>query len=257
MPFAESNGAEIFYESYGDGEAVVMIPGLASDHRHWLRAMQMLEGYHTISVDNRGCGQTRYKDAVSIDQMADDVLAVMDAEGIEKAHVIGWSMGSHIGLSLAARHPERVRTLCLVSSYIRRPARASFILGSLGMLYAQGKADQLTIAAVFNTLIHSEGWFAKAISSGKSAKNAEMPDPKSFMDQLLATQGYDPAPHAKMLTIPVMSVHGTEDIMTEPSFGDELADVIKDCVRIRAEGEGHHVSLSKYLEEYVEFIRSH
>ncbi len=133
MPHAQLKGANLFYEESGKGRAVIMVAGLVADHRYWNNLAQFLSSsFRVIAVDNRGCGQTEYGGAFTIDDMADDIIGLMDHLGIEKANLIGWSMGSHICLDAAARYPERTESLCLLSSYCYRPARSAYVLSNLG-----------------------------------------------------------------------------------------------------------------------------
>lgn len=70
----------------------------------------------------------------------------MDSLGIERANLIGWSMGSHVCLDAAARYPGRAESLCLVSSHCRRPARSAYLVGEMARAYAEGRADGGTVA---------------------------------------------------------------------------------------------------------------
>ncbi|MBR2254523.1 MAG: alpha/beta fold hydrolase, partial [Candidatus Methanomethylophilaceae archaeon] len=132
VPFAETDGARVHYETYGRGIPVILVTGLNGTVSFWDRLVQLMgDGYRTVAIDNRGAGLTEYRGPFSMSDMADDVRCIMDAEGIASAHLVGWSMGSHISLNLAARHPGRVRSLTLVSSMTRTPSRSSYILTSM------------------------------------------------------------------------------------------------------------------------------
>lgn len=252
-----SDGAEIYYETGGDGVPVILIAGLASDHRHWYKGVRYLEGYRIVSLDNRGCGQTKYEGEFDIGRMAADVAELSDELGLGPAHVIGWSMGSHIAINLASRYPEKVRSLCLVGSYVHRPARSGYILGALGYGYLDGKVSPDMFGAVLNTLLRPESWFRYMETSGKKICVSEMPSPEMVKDQLMAVSGYDAEEDLKKIRVPVLSVHGLDDIMTEPSCGDEVAAALGDCEVLRLPGEGHIVSQDKYFPRYREFIDSH
>lgn len=142
MPYAQLKGAKLFYEETGGGRAVIMVPGLVTDHRYWTRFAEFLSGsFRVITVDNRGSGLTEYEGGFTIDDMADDIIGLMDHLGIGKANLIGWSMGSHVCLNAAARYPERTESLCLVSSYCYRPARSAYVLSNMGHAYAEGRID--------------------------------------------------------------------------------------------------------------------
>lgn len=83
MPYAQLEGARLFYEEKGGGRAVVMVPGLAADHRHWSRLAEALShSFRTVTVDNRGSGATEYRGGFTMDDMADDLIGLMDVLGI-------------------------------------------------------------------------------------------------------------------------------------------------------------------------------
>ena len=123
MPTIHVNGITIYYEFHGEGEPLLLIPGLTADVSDYQRLIAGLAArYHVIALDNRGAGRSDKPDApYSIEQMADDAAALLDALGIGRAHIVGTSMGGRIALDLALRHPEHVRSLILVSTGARVP----------------------------------------------------------------------------------------------------------------------------------------
>jgi pimeloyl-ACP methyl ester carboxylesterase len=115
MPTVRSRDLNLFYVEQGHGEAVIFIPGLGGDHMLWHRQMlAFAPHFRAIAPDNRGAGQSDHPDApYTIEQMADDVAGLLDALGIERAHLIGASMGGFIAQMFALRHPHRLRRLIL------------------------------------------------------------------------------------------------------------------------------------------------
>ena len=107
---AEVNGIKLFFAIYGAGAPVILLHGGAGNGDHWVNQIAALsEKFQLIVVDSRGHGRsTRDAKPITYEQMADDVLALMDELKLEKAAIVGWSDGGAIALDLAIRHPERL-----------------------------------------------------------------------------------------------------------------------------------------------------
>src|SRR5689334_5742139 len=115
MPCVVNEGAEIYWEQQGEGPPVLLIMGLSFTLEMWFRVLPpLLQGYRAIVFDNRGVGRTGVPAGPYwIPQMARDAVAVLDAAGVENAHIMGASMGGMIAQELALSAPERVRSLVL------------------------------------------------------------------------------------------------------------------------------------------------
>lgn len=124
MPFTlAGDGTRIHYEVSGraDGEPLLLIQGLGADMKGWAAQRYALgRRYRLVLVDNRGAGKTdKPVGPYDLEVMANDAVAVLDAEGIEVAHVIGASMGGVLAQIIAVRHPQRVRSLVLACTACR------------------------------------------------------------------------------------------------------------------------------------------
>ena len=118
MPTVKVNDIDIYYEIHGEGEPLVLIAGLNSDHTLYRTLLSRLAAHNQVIVfDNRGVGQSSKPDIpYSIEMMADDTAGLLDALGITGAHILGTSMGGRIAVALALRHPHHVKSLILVST---------------------------------------------------------------------------------------------------------------------------------------------
>lgn len=119
------DGCALFYETGGAGPPVVLIPGLGGDGRFWNGvAARLRTRFLVIVVDHRGAGRSaRPLQDYTIDGIAADVRAVMDAEGVARAHVVGHSTGGAVAMSMALDTPERVDRLVLSGTWARPDAR--------------------------------------------------------------------------------------------------------------------------------------
>ncbi|MBI2211974.1 MAG: alpha/beta hydrolase [Deltaproteobacteria bacterium] len=112
-------GVDLYYESHGQGELLVFIPSTAFSGEVWkpYQVPGLSKSLNLIIHDPRGCGRSTVKQEVyTIDQMANDVVALLDHLGIRSAHVLGHSMGGRIGLSMTLNYPGRVKSLILAAS---------------------------------------------------------------------------------------------------------------------------------------------
>jgi pimeloyl-ACP methyl ester carboxylesterase len=111
--YAPVNGIKIWYATFGLGEPVILLHGGLANSNYWgnqVRALQ--EHYRVIVMDSRGHGRsTRNAEPYGYDQMAADVIGLMDFLKIPKAAIIGWSDGAILGLDIAMHHPERLSKL--------------------------------------------------------------------------------------------------------------------------------------------------
>ncbi|UXO83034.1 alpha/beta fold hydrolase [Brucella intermedia] len=111
--FAEVNGIEMYYRIAGKGSPILLIPGGLSDQHVWDAQLPILARHHMVIVaDSRGQGRsTRTKDPITYGLMADDYVALLDFLRIDKVDLVGWSDGGIIGLDIAMRYPERLKSL--------------------------------------------------------------------------------------------------------------------------------------------------
>lgn len=124
MPKIRVRELEMFYVEVGAGAPLVLIMGFGGDHQAWgLQTPAFAAAHRVIAFDNRGVGQTEAPDvAYTTAMMADDTVGLLDALGIERAHVCGVSMGGMIAQEVALRHPARVATLQLHATLARPDA---------------------------------------------------------------------------------------------------------------------------------------
>src|SRR5438067_1155616 len=124
MATATVDSIELYYEEHGRGDPLLLIMGLAADSTAWMfQVPDFARRYRTIAFDNRGVGRSsRPPGPYTIHQMADDAAGLLDALDLQRAHVLGVSMGGMIAQELALRHPERVHLIQSPTLVITRDA---------------------------------------------------------------------------------------------------------------------------------------
>lgn len=119
MPKVQANGITLNYDQQGSGEPLILIPYLSADNACYaFQVPEYSKHFTCISVDLRGAGESDKPDGeYSTELYADDIAALIDAIGIQRAHVMGLSLGAGIGLWLSAKYPDKVKTLSLHSGW--------------------------------------------------------------------------------------------------------------------------------------------
>jgi len=121
VPTTRLGKIELYYEQHGNGTPLLLVSGLAGVGAIWKPNLRSFsEHYQVILHDHCGTGKSsRPQMRHSVEQMADDLIRIMDYLGIEKAHLLGHSGGAAIGQTLAASHPERLHSLVLYSGWTK------------------------------------------------------------------------------------------------------------------------------------------
>ncbi len=220
---AASDGTPVAFWSAGAGEPVVLIAGQAVDHTSWQIAAELLlsgsEGAErrVVVFDHRGVGASGVgaPDRFDTRRFAEDVVAVLDAAGIERADVVGHSMGGRIAQWLAIDAPERVRRLVLVSTSAG-DAHGSRRRPEIDAALRSG--DRSRIAEVFFTT-HPE-WFVHLLAIGA--------DPNSRGRHYRASRRHDSLGELHRISAPTLILHGARDEIAPPDHARLLHDRIAD-----------------------------
>ncbi len=254
---ADVNGISLAYDDTGSGDVVLLVPGFASNRRYWRGMIRLLEGFRAVAVDIRGSGETVYGGPFSIRDLAEDMVGLLDHLGVDRAHVVGWSMGSHVGQCMALAHPDRVRSLTMVSTHAVPLARTSYLLRNLIPMAAEGRVSMDAVSVVINAMCVSEGIFRSMGSAGMEPPIPRRPeDPSRLIDQLLAAGSFDISDRLGEVSVPSMVVQGTEDLMSGYSQGELVASLVPGCAMVSVPGAGHSIPAEAYSDRLVSFLRS-
>jgi pimeloyl-ACP methyl ester carboxylesterase len=233
MPKVRANNITINYEQQGSGEPLVLLPYLGADHACY--AFQLEEyarRFTCITVDLRGAGESDKPDNVySTEQFADDVAALMQAIGVRRAHVAGLSLGSATGMWLAAKYPDRVRSLSLHSSWARTDAYLRTVVqGWQVMARALGSVSETKIQGIFPWCFTPELYAEKPDyikSLGDFVRGRPEQPVDAFIRQSNAVIAHDADGQLGRIIAPTQITFGRHDQVTSTRFADRLKSGIK------------------------------
>jgi pimeloyl-ACP methyl ester carboxylesterase len=256
MPIANVRDIEMYYEEHGHGEALLCIMGFATDSTGWLlQTPAFAERHRTIVFDNRGVGRSsKPLGAYTIHEMADDAVALLDHLQIERAHVLGLSMGGMIAQELALRHPSRVRKLVLAATFPEPDAATEenrkVIFGQMGgsiteegemridfsainpMMFFQHLLPLVfTPSFIQNELPKLMQMFSGALQWGFSLE--------AIMGQMQAVMGHKSTDRLAGISAPTMVLTGDADRLIAPANSAVLAKSIPGAKLVEIPGGSH------------------
>jgi 3-oxoadipate enol-lactonase len=263
MPYARSSdGIRLHYEVLGRANAtpVLMIQGLGADKHGWdMQRFALALRYRVIALDNRGAGRSdKPFGHYTLEQMADDAMAVLDAVGVDRAHVVGASMGGAISQIVGLKYPERVMSLTLACTACRNhPWRRELLSGWATTASERGMGVMAKEAArwvigprSFRRLLPAFGWLGP-LAMGRTSH--------AFVAQVRAILDVDEgvADQLGQVDLPTLVVVGNQDILTPRGDSEEIADRMPNAELVVISGAAHgfmveHAStFNKVLFEFL------
>ncbi len=228
-----ADGTRISYDVFGDpeGEPLLLVMGLGVDRWGWIRQRSAFgRRYRCISPDNRGTGLSdKPRGSYDLEVMAADMIAVLDAEGIDRAHVIGGSMGGAVSQILALRYPERVRTLVLACTTCRvSPWRRKLLGEWIDLLDERGRIrfGRENIRWVLGAR-HLKRLLPLAPFVAPLAVRAPAHGIRGQIEAILAVSPMV-VDNLEHIRAPTFVITGSQDVLTPVADAEELAERIPD-----------------------------
>jgi pimeloyl-ACP methyl ester carboxylesterase len=262
MPRARNGSVELAYETFGDdrSETVVLINGLGSQMTRWpvpFCEKLVARGYRAIRFDNRDVGLSSWLDgqSYSIQDMARDVIAVLDAAGAAKAHVAGVSMGGMIAQTVAIEHPARVLSITSIMS----------ATGAPGTMDSTPEAAAVLNVPPPDPKADFEAFVAQGIKNARTIGSPAYPWDEAFIRERVIAEyrrAFNPAGVGRQmaairadgdrtarlstLSVPAVVLHGADDPLLLAKAGEQTARAIPGAELRIVPGMGHDLPPGVY-----------
>ncbi|MBK7975935.1 MAG: alpha/beta fold hydrolase [Deltaproteobacteria bacterium] len=248
MTIVERDGVRIAYQRTGAGPTVLWVQGVGVIGNGWRPQVEAISHRHTcVTFDNRGLGESsRQPRELSIESLATDALAVLDAERLERAHVVGHSMGGVIAQQLALVAPQRVRSLAMLCSFRRGRDGTTLDRSMLWTAIKSRVGPRRVRRLAFLEMIAPPATRAAFDLERELVALAELfghdlaDQPPVVMRQLRAMARFDAGSRLRELaSIPTLVLSGELDRIAPPVSGRALAAAIPGARYVELAGAGH------------------
>lgn len=261
MSFVKLDNLNFYYEVTGSGVPIVLISGLSCDSSHWGLIKNLLaQQFMVVCIDNRSAGRTQIPtSSYSINDMALDVVKLLDYLGITKAHILGHSMGGAIAQTIAYSNPQLINKLIISNSFVKIKRRSLMFMENLAKMYLNNIPLEYTVPVnapwVFsdeflsqNDVIDDLISFSKAYLYPQSAQG--------YKQQVEAIAVFNSTNWINQIIAPTLIIAGQHDYLTPFDDSEYMHKNIKNSQFIIQPG-GHvpMVEISdRFLSDVLHFL---
>ena len=251
MEVRAKDGCRLQVLVQGQGDPVLWLQGLNAPAAAWsVQLAHFSQTMRGIAPDARGVGKSDAPEGpYTTAQMAEDFLAVLDAVGVERAHVVGLSLGGAAAQELALRHPGRVRSLALLATFAAQPPRTRALMESWRVLYPLAtRSEELRLAwekQAYTWLFSDRFWRneANVRAALRFAATQPMQPASGFLGQIDAALAHDTRARLGGMKAPTLVIHGAIDQLSPVANADELAGLIPQAELIVLPDVAHAVNI--------------
>ena len=243
MPLIKANSISIFYEVHGKGTPLVLISGLGGDHHFWQSSIQLLSAFYQVIVfDTRGIGKTDTPESpYSVELFAEDMAGLMDALHIQKAHILGFSMGGVIAQAFAAMYPGKVAKLILAATFPVMNMQSRLFLDAVAAVYKNGASAK----EMFNLILpwlFAPSFLSNPANAAFLQFDEDEPEQQplhAWLNQYDAMRNANTIPLLGSIHCPVLIVSAEQDRLAHVEDGNLLARHLKGAMFSVIKNSGH------------------
>lgn len=255
----EIPGGSLWAAQAGNGPDVVLVSGLGDTHEIWDDLVPLLAARHRVTLfDNRGVGRSpRGTPPLSIRAFAQETVALMNALGVDRAHLVGSSMGGTIVQEIALAHAGRVASLALAGTWARPDAHLSRLLRHFSRLHVLLDESECTEAIslwAYSGQAYADGTVDRLMDSMSRSTSPPQP-PQVFAETAEAAIAHDAADRLGSVGCPTLVMVGGEDRICPLRLSEDLLGLVPDSTLevLRARG---HQPFQEDAEEFTAALRA-
>ncbi len=262
MPLVKAGEVDLDCERSGSGPPLLLIMGMSGVREHWGQPFldALRADFEVIAYDHRGVGaSSRMREPFTIADLARDALALLDALGLDSAHVLGISMGGMVAQELALAAPERLRTLTLGCTYCGGPGSAltsDEVMRKLGQAMASRDRERAIRASWevnVSEAFAGEQEAAQRFMAIGMRRGVALP---VVMQQMVAITAHDTSERLGELAVPTLIVHGSADQLLPVGNADVIHGLIDGSRLQIMEGVGH-LFFWEHPQRSAQLLREH
>ncbi len=236
------DGDHLHYEVQGKGPPLLLVAGLGGVGAFWSGHVPALsEHFQVVLHDHRGTGQSSpSKIEYTVEQMADDLLQLMDHLDIRQAHLIGHSTGGAIGQTLALDQPERIGRLVLSATWTKADEYFKRLFAVRGEILSAGGVEAYVRSHPLFMFPSSyvRDRFSSILSGEKSAIES-FPNPEIMLSRIRGILKFDRKDELGSIKSPTLIIGARDDVTTPAYFSEDLGRLIPNAETVILETGGH------------------
>lgn len=259
MPIANLEHINLYYESHGKGEPLILISDIGQDSQSWEYIINNLSRhFQVITFDNCCCGQSDYVNTkFTISDMAKDTVSLLDFLDIQETHILGHGMGGFVAQEIAINHPKRVFKLILEDTTPFSSLRNNMLLNNLLKLRAEKIDDELWLRELYFWLYSSKYLENTEFINALIEYHIKYPHKQTiegFESQIRAFEKFDSRTKLKKIQAETLIIIGEDDILITTRDADKLYQGITIAsYPVYIENSGHCIHQEK-PKEFVHAI---
>jgi pimeloyl-ACP methyl ester carboxylesterase len=265
MPTTLVNGIKLYYEVHGQDKPLILIQGLGGRHQAWFFQVRAFKKhFQVVTIDNRGIGKSSQisREPYTIKVMADDVIGLMDHLSIDKAHILGLSLGGMVAQEIAISYPHRVDKLILCSTFASREEHDDTpdVIRNVLEVESSGvdsmSLDWREFISSFISLSFNKRPYRMFFNllSRFGIKSTHI---QGYLGQIGAVRDYETKSRLHLIHSPTLVITGTEDKLVASRFSEMIASRIPHARLVEVSGGSHafFIEMSdRFNREILDFL---